>query len=854
MLLLFFIVLSGCQPEPLPERPASLPTPRIHETGASSSYALWQLEGSYDLKSPSLPEGVDPHEALQLTARPFQSQQVKSGVSVWSVDLPYAISGDSRRGPPANFEVTVDGTVLSASQAPIGHAMRNTWRVRNEQILFTRPQGVDVNEVTLRWPELERSLKRHDPKLADLPPYEFVRYSLTLKNRTRQGLLLTGGSNATWDLTLPDEKPVFNTSCVLEPSPWIDHTSDGAKVILEVIHEGEVHNAGTKSLRRSSDEFTPWSVRLDRWAGKSVQVRLRVDSGATDLLDYVFLGSPRVHGAAQGEVRRVVVIGFDTTRPDHFGYFGYPRDTSPEIDAILSQSAVFPSAWTSAPRTRPSFRSATTGRNPLDAVGAKNLGTVFSEQGFATGGFVANVHLQPRFGFHEGYDDWWYDGQSNAEEQVDRALAFMDAHPDQDTFVFLHIMDPHILYRAPGRYRNLWVEDPDPDLPAAFNRWQVYEMEKKGELTPRRKAHIEDLYDGEISFTSQEIGRFFDRLDRMGGRTMVVMHNDHGEEFWEHDGFEHNHTLYQETTGALFAIRTDIGGAPTTPVQHSAPVTLQDIAPTLYDYAGFDPTELPPLDGRSVRPLLEGAEGWSDSRPIGVAHMRYGHDRWGVVLEGHKYILHTGNGEEELYDLRTDPEEQHNLVGALDDRVRWWKALGEVHQAPTHQGWRISGSLARRTREQVEIHLPTPALSAGLFDPEHLIENPKNQAWGEAPRRTKEEIGAVSLSEDGLTVRWVPGPDPSLAVLYVSFPGDASVPVTGARITFDGTTDAVQRDPIGRWMWRAQRHKLEFQPGIVFEPPPGEAARMAAMAGDTDGADAQALELLRSMGYIHDDH
>ena len=55
-------------------------------------------------------------------------------------------------------------------------------------------------------------------------------------------------------------------------------------------------------------------------------------------------------------------------------------------------------------------------------------------------------------------------------------------------------------------------------------------------------------------------------------------------------------------------------------------------------------------------------------------------------------------------------------------------------------------------------------------------------------------------------------------------------------------------------MWRPRRHKLEFEPGIVLEPPPGEAARMAALEGDTDGAVAQALELLRSMGYIHDDH
>jgi arylsulfatase A-like enzyme len=726
--------------------------------------------------------------------------------------------------------------------------------VRDDQLLFTRKEGEPVRHVAVRWPELNAFLRRHDPQQGDLSAPEFVRYSMTLDQLTRQGLLLTGNSSITWDLAVPSTDPTFETMYALERSPWLEHASDGATVLLELVHQGEVHEVSRKRLRKAEDTFTPWKVSLSPWAGEDVRVRLRVDSGENDQFDYVFLGSPRISGAADGEVRRVIVVGFDTTRPDHFGYFGYRRDTTPELDAILTQSTVFTSAWTSAPRTRPSFRSATTGRDPLDAVGAKNIGAVFSEHGFVTGGFVANIHLQPRFGFDQGFDEWWYDGQSNAEAQVDRALAFLKAHEHQDTFVFLHIMDPHLLYRAPGRYRNLWVQDPDPDLPSTFNRWQVYEMDKRGELTPQRKAHIEDLYDGEMTFTSREMGRFFDRLDRMGGRTLTVLHNDHGEEFWEHEGFEHNHSLYQETTNALFALRTDIGARPASPTQISAPVTLQDIAPTLYDYAGFDPAGLPALDGRSLRPLLEGDGQWQDARPIGVAHLRYGHDRWGVVLDQHKYILHTGTGEEELYDLRTDPGEQHNLASALDDLSPWWNALGAVHKAPTGQGWRIAGTLASKSREEIRLALPRPAISASLFDPEHVIENPKNQAWGEIPRRTKEDLGVVLLSEDALTVTWRPGSDPRDVVLYVRFEGTETVPVTGATLTLGDVTSEIKRDPMGRWMWRVGRSVLEFNPGIVLEPPPGEAARMAALTGDTEGTDLQAIDLLRSMGYIHDDH
>ena len=39
---------------------------------------------------------------------------------------------------------------------------------------------------------------------------------------------------------------------------------------------------------------------------------------------------------------------------------------------------------------------------PLDAVGATNIAAVFQEEGFATAGIVANIHLQPRFDFDHG--------------------------------------------------------------------------------------------------------------------------------------------------------------------------------------------------------------------------------------------------------------------------------------------------------------------------------------------------------------------------------------------------------------------------------------------------------------------
>jgi len=72
----------------------------------------------------------------------------------------------------------------------------------------------------------------------------------------------------------------------------------------------------------------------------------------------------------------------------------------------------------------------------------------------------------------------------------------------------------------------------------------------------------------------------------------VILHTDHGEEFWEHGGFEHNHSLYDEVVRSVLWIRPP---AACPSAASAEPATLADIAPTLYDYVGVrDP---PPSTG-----------------------------------------------------------------------------------------------------------------------------------------------------------------------------------------------------------------------------------------------------------------
>jgi arylsulfatase len=824
--------------------------PHIDSTGAGPVAQLYKRTAArYELPSHALPAGLDPKAAftVEVVEDEGKSGKKKKRSRVFRGKMPFEIQGETRGYAPTGVVVNVDGVNVAYSESDAVSSFGRTWRIRDGQLVLTNPSPPKV--VTMSYSGVETAVRRHSLTESGLSPEEFVTWSLTLGDHTRQGLLLPAPALAEWEVAIPAKGARFEAYPTLEPSPMFGYGSDGAAVRLVVVDGGTETEVSRRPLTGVDAAFPKWEADLAAFAGRTVKVRLVTEVSATPDqpgtpdFDYVFVGSPTVWGPPEGETRTIVVIGLDTTRPDHFGFFGYERPTTPNMDRILGESAVFTRAWAPAPRTRPSFRTATTGQYPLDAVGAKNIGEVFQEEGFATKGIVANVHLVPRFDFDDGFDSWEFDGAAKAEQQVDRALGWLEDHADRDRYLFLHFMDPHIVYNAPADFHDLFVEDPDPDLPKKFNRWQVIDWKKQGLLTEQRKAHIEALHDGELRYLDGQLARFVQALDAMPGKKLLVVHSDHGEEFWEHDTFEHNHTLYDEVTRTLLAFRPGVGRVEGKRID--TPVTLADIAPTLYDYAGLPrdkwPTE---LDGLSLRPLIDGgdAAGFAD-RPIGVAHLRYSYERWGVVKNDHKYILWTGTGQEELYDLKADPGEQKNLAGTAD-LAPWRAALSEAHGMPVGPGWRVKVSVVNVDHSPYEIALPAPAIDAFVVDPERTVAVRVNEEWGEKPKKTSADIGEVRLSDDKRTLVWTPGAKPTGGTLFVRF--DQEVDPQGARLSYQGRELPLAATD-GGWGWAANAMNITLVPGTVFVPPPDEAERMAAASQDERA-------MLEGLGYIAPEH
>ena len=806
----------------------------------TDAIGLHQLQGTYTLGAAQL--AGNEADVYKLDAEEIpNSKNAPRKLKVIRATMPFPMGGQQFR--PAGMTVFVKGREVPYVRGKAADASEPTWRISGKHLVMSYPTIPGAGQVEVHVAGSSAILTRHDFEASGKSPEEFVRYDVTLQGQTRHGLLLPAPSTASWEVTIPVGKPVFRTWLTLEKAPIAEPSPDGADVVLIAAVDGVTTEIATQGLEPGTPTFAPWTVDLSALAGKTVQLSLETRQRQNNHFDWVFVASPTLSGSARGPVKRVVVVAMDTTRPDHFGFNGYDRDTTPAMDEIASQSVVFTHTWSTAPRTRPSFRSSTTGRYPLKAVGATNLGEVFQQHGFSTAGIVANVHLQPRFDFDHGFDWWRFDGKSNADQQVDLALEWLRENQDRDTYLFLHFMDAHLPYRAPGDFKMKYVEDPDPTLPANYSRWDVTKWSKKGDIPEVRKAHIEGMHDGEMAFMSEQLGRFFSELDGLDGDTVALIQSDHGEEFWEHGAYEHNHTLYDEVTRTVLWMRPK--GGLTEGLKVSTPASVMDIAPTLYDLMGW--ADVPETDGRSLAPLLDGEDDADWSRPLPLAFLQYEKERWGVVFNAKKYILHTGSGWEELYHLDADPKETKNLARSKTINLQPWReALAEAHGVPVRPGFRVRVNL-RPNSPPVTIAMPVPALGADVLDPEATLARRANIEWGEAPKHTADEIGTVELSDDGTKLVFTPGAEPS-GTLWVQFnePQTADVQIfrEGIALEMDDGKNESRR-------WRENKFNITVTPGMVLVPPPGEAALMAALSGeDGEPPDEDALRLLKELGYI----
>ncbi len=269
--------------------------------------------------------------------------------------------------------------------------------------------------------------------------------------------------------------------------------------------------------------------------------------------------------------RNVVLVTIDTLRADHVGFYHYDRDTTPNIDRLAKRAVSFGHAVSTSSWTLPAHASILTGLYPAEhgvvtdttalPPSADTLATILAAHGYDTFAAVSHVYLSHRWGFDRGFatfDDSAAAGSPSrpvAEQVVDRALAWLSKRKsDKPFFMWLHIFDPHWDYAPPAPFDRKFDPDYSGTMRGDYASLKPYIKAVAGYQTPpplakRDLDHLIALYDGEIAYVDNQLGRLFARLEQpdLAGKTVISVLSDHGEEFMEHGSLEgHQWTLFDE--------------------------------------------------------------------------------------------------------------------------------------------------------------------------------------------------------------------------------------------------------------------------------------------------------------------
>ncbi|MFT5052785.1 MAG: arylsulfatase A-like enzyme, partial [Chlamydiales bacterium] len=401
-------------------------------------------------------------------------------------------------------------------------------------------------------------------------------------------------------------------------------------------------------------------------------------------------------------VERVFLLSCDTLRADRLGMYGYGPDVSPNLDALAAESTVFDEAYACAPMTQPAVSSLMSGRFPTE-IGVtpgnrslmppqiETLAEAISANGIETAAVVSNYLLrknqrQPKSGVAQGFDhfdDAMPDREATrglkertARHTTDAAISWLESYVERGAgrcFLWVHYQDPHGPYTPPEEHKQQF------DRPAGAQRVEIGKSRFGHRVIPDYQ-HIEGSnqpemyrarYDAEIHFFDEQLGRLVDWLDERSllENSLLIFTADHGEALGEHDfWFCHGESLHREIVRIPFFVRAPDGfplPAAGADGETRLAVSHLDVFPTVIDALG-----LAPVAGLRGESLLRST--WTEPRIVTQLLLPSPEKRpkWVAASDGqYRLIWNDIDNAKRLYDMRTDPGEEHDLAQEHPQRV-----------------------------------------------------------------------------------------------------------------------------------------------------------------------------------------
>lgn len=437
------------------------------------------------------------------------------------------------------------------------------------------------------------------------------------------------------------------------------------------------------------------------------------------------LAAPKAVAAPAKRPNIVFFLG-EGLRHNAFDFMGGMADT-PYMTKVAKEGVQFTNAFTTTALCLPSRASIltgcyshTTGATTNDHATVpprfKMVTDLLKESGYQTA-FIGKSHVGGALLDHDWDYYFGFRGQANylhpkiiegrngkygPEKEyhgyVDdllakRAVDFIDTRSDDTPFaLFLWVYAPHEPFYRARRYATDFIGDP-VTIPSTFDEdlsdyagkpRAVADADNKigtsmvAKDDPRSLEEVVKDYYAGVESNDYDMGVMIEALERkkMMDDTLIMISSDHGFFLGEHHMYD-KRLMYEPSIRIPMMIRYPRAIKKGT--VRDEPVLNIDIAKTLLDFAGVNPA--PTMQGASFKPLAMDHDvpgwrkdwlyeyfeypGYEDVRP-----------NRGVRTERWKYIHYFLAPEEyELYDIKNDPTEAHNLYGkpgyeAITEKLR----------------------------------------------------------------------------------------------------------------------------------------------------------------------------------------
>jgi len=246
----------------------------------------------------------------------------------------------------------------------------------------------------------------------------------------------------------------------------------------------------------------------------------------------------------------IVVISADTLRADRLGFYGYEKNTSPNIDTFLEDSVTFSQARTVEPLTAPAFVSMWTGKYPHQHGATRNgirmfkglesLPKLLGRHGYISSAFISNWTLKAKLtGLNLHFEEYnevlhhkrWFGlffGEATAKDITAHAIDWVQSQDEGPYLLWAHYSEPHAPYI---RHREF-------EQQLGYNAKNLSKSQR---------------YDTEIAFMDTHIGNLLTTLQSIPN-TIVIFISDHGENLGEHGYWGHGRHLYEASMRIPMAI------------------------------------------------------------------------------------------------------------------------------------------------------------------------------------------------------------------------------------------------------------------------------------------------------------